>query len=76
MEIIRDVLAELFSMFVTDARLTIVTLLLVIIVARLVLLLHMAALIAGLVLLFGCCAIIVEATSREMKLRAKRQADF
>ncbi len=72
MEIIRDVLAELLSMFVTDARLTIVTLLLIVVVAGLVSVLHVAAIVAGLVLLLGCCAIIIEATFREMKLRVKR----
>jgi hypothetical protein len=72
MEIIRDVLLELLSMFVTDVRLTTVTLLLVAVVAGLVVLLHVSPMIAGLVLLFGCCAIIIEATFREMKLRAKR----
>jgi hypothetical protein len=72
MEILKDVFAELFSMFVTDARLTFVTLLLVVAVAVLVAVLHVSPLIAGLVLLFGCCAIIIEATFREMKLRAKR----
>jgi hypothetical protein len=71
-EIIRDVLSELLSMFVTDARLTIVTLLLVVVVAGFVSVLHVAAIVAGLVLLLGCCAIIIEATFREMKLRAKR----
>jgi hypothetical protein len=72
MEILKDVFAELFSMFVTDARLTGVTLLLVVAVGVLVSLLRVSPLIAGLVLLFGCYAIIIEATFREMKLRAKR----
>lgn len=72
MNILKDVLAELFSMFVTDARLTGVTLLLILVVAALVALLHVSPIIAGMVLLLGCCAIIVEATFRETKLRAKR----
>ena len=72
MEILKDVLAELFSMFVTDARLTVVTLLLILVVAALVAMLHISPIIAGVVLLLGCCAIIIEATFREMKLRAQR----
>jgi hypothetical protein len=72
MELVKDVFAELFSMFVTDARLSIITVLLVFVVAGLVSLFHVLPLIAGFTLLLGCCAIIVEATLREMKLRAKR----
>ena len=72
MEIIKDVLAELFSMFVTDARLTLATLILVAVVAILLLVLHVNALIGGLLLLLGCIAIIIEATIRETKARTKR----
>ena len=72
MGILKDVLAELFSMFVTDARLTLTTLFLVALVAMLMMVLHVNALVCGLVLLFGCFAIIIEATFRETKARAKR----
>ena len=72
MEIIKDVLAELFSMFVTDARLTLATLILVAVVAILILVLHVNPLMGGLVLLLGCIAIVIEATIRETKSRAKR----
>ena len=72
MEIIKEVLAELFSMFVTDARLTVTTLLLVGLVAVLVLVLHINTMIGGLALLLGCFAIVIEATLRETKARAKR----
>ena len=72
MEIIKDVLAELFSMFVTDARLTLATLILVAVVAILLLVLHVNALIGGLLLLLGCFAIVIEATIRETKVRTKR----
>ncbi len=72
MEIIKDVLAELFSMFVTDARLTLATIILVAVVAILILALHVNSLVAGLVLLLGCFAIVIEATIRETKVRVKR----
>ena len=72
MEIIKDVLAELFSMFVTDARLTLATLILIAVVAILILVLHVNPLMGGLVLLLGCIAIVIEATIRETKARAKR----
>jgi hypothetical protein len=72
MEIIKDVLAELFSMFVTDARLTLATIILVAVVAILILALHVNSLVGGLVLLLGCFAIVIEATIRETKVRVKR----
>ena len=73
MEIIKDVLTELFSMFVTDMRLTLVTLALVALVAVLLLLLHISAMICGLLLLVGCFAILIEATYRETKARAVKR---
>ena len=72
MEIIKDVLAELFSMFVTDARLTLATLLLVALAAILIVVLQVNTFIGGGVLLIGCFAIVIEATVRETKARAKR----
>ena len=71
MEIIKDVLVELFSMFVTDMRLTLTTLGLVALVAILIIVLHVNALFAGLILLLGCFAIVIEAAAREAKLRKK-----
>ncbi len=71
MEIIKDVLVELFSMFVTDMRLTLTTLGLVGLVAILIIVLQVNALIAGLILLLGCIAIVVEAAAREAKSRKK-----
>ena len=71
MEIIKDVLVELFSMFVTDMRLTLTTLGLVALVAILIIVLHVNALFAGLILLLGCFAIVIEAAAREAKLRRK-----
>ena len=72
MEIIKDVLVELFSMFVTDARLTLATLLLVALAAILIVVLQVNTFIGGGVLLIGCFAIVIEATVRETKARAKR----
>ncbi len=48
MGILKDVLAELFSMFVTDARLTLTTLFIVALVAMLMMVLHVNALVCGL----------------------------
>ena len=72
MEVLKDVLAELFSMFVTDARLTLSTLALVLVVAALTVGLGLQPLIGGLVLLVGCIGIVVEATIRETQKRAQR----
>ena len=71
MEIIKDVLVELFSMFVTDMRLTLTTLGLVGLVAILIIFLQVNTLIAGLILLLGCFCIVIEAAAREAKLRKK-----
>ena len=73
MEIIKEVLVELISMFVTDLRLTIATLALVAAVAGLVLVLHINALTCGLILLLGCFAIVMEAAIRETKSRAAKR---
>ncbi len=71
MEIIKDVLVELFSMFVTDMRLTLTTLGLVLFAALLIMVLQVNSLIVGLILLLGCFAIVIEATVRETKARRK-----
>ena len=71
MEIIKDVLVELFSMFVTDMRLTLTTLGLVVLAAILIIALQVNTLIVGLILLLGCFAIVIEATVRETKARRK-----
>ena len=71
-EILKDVLAELLSMFITDARLTVATLLLVSAVATSITGFHVNVLAGGAVLLIGCIAIVVEAAFRETKLKAKK----
>ena len=72
MEIIKEVLLELFSMFVTDMRLTLTTLGLVVLVAILMSL-HAGPILGGAVLLLGCFAIIIEATVRETKIRGNKR---
>ena len=61
MSILRDVLAELFGMFVADARLTIAILCVVAVTAGLVDLAGTAPLIGGVVLLAGCLAVLIAA---------------
>ena len=72
MSIVGDVFKELLGMFLTDARLTTLILLLVAIVGGLVAALPVEPFLAGGVLLFGCLAILVEAACRGAKGRAHR----
>jgi hypothetical protein len=67
MSIFKEVFSELLSMFITDARLTLTTLVLVALVAAMMQLLHVQSLIAGLVLVCGCALIVIEATARETR---------
>lgn len=69
MSIIVEVVKELVSMFLADARLTIATLILVAVVAALINALHIAPLVGGAVLLAGCVAILIAAAAREAKRR-------
>ncbi|MGP2493548.1 hypothetical protein ACTDI4_18215 [Mesorhizobium sp. PUT5] len=71
MNVLGDVTRELLGMFLADGRLTLATLVLVAVVAVLLLTAHAAPLVAGLVLLGGCLAILVEATLREARHRHK-----
>lgn len=61
MTILRDVLAELFGMFVGDARLTVAVLAVVAAAAALIDLVGIDPLIGGCVLLFGCLTVVVGA---------------
>jgi hypothetical protein len=72
MNIIRDVLRELVSMFLADARLTLSTLILVAAVAGLVAVLRVGPLVGGGILIFGCLATLVEAASREARRTGRR----
>jgi len=69
MSLIREVIGELAGMFLADARLSGATLALVALVAVLLLALPLPALLGGALLLFGCLAVLVEATLREARRR-------
>jgi hypothetical protein len=71
MTILKDVFAELLSMFITDARLTLTTLALVGLVALLLTSFNLQPIIAGAVLLCGCIVIVFEATFRETQKRMR-----
>ncbi len=61
MTILKDVLDELFSMFVADARLTAAILVVVALAAVLIDGLGMSPLIGGVVLFVGCLAVLMGA---------------
>ncbi len=69
MTLIRDVLAELLSMFLADARMTVAILLLVAGVAALLKFTMLSPAGIGGFFLVGCLAIVVEATVRETRNR-------
>jgi hypothetical protein len=70
MSLIREIVAELFSMFAADGRLALGALIVIAIAAILVSALPTHPLAAGVVLLVGCLAILVAAADREAKRRA------
>jgi hypothetical protein len=59
MNILKDVLLELFGMFVADARLTLAILAIVAIAALLIDATSLPALLGGVALLVGCVVILV-----------------
>ena len=67
MKIIHEVLAELFSMFWADARMTTTLLVLVAIVAALLNYTMINPVGAGALLLVGCLATVIEATVRQAR---------
>ena len=69
MKIIQEVLAELFSMFWADARMTTTTLLLVAISAALINFTSVNMILIGTLLLLGCLGIVIEAAVRETRKR-------
>lgn len=71
MKIIQEVLAELFSMFWADARMTTAVLVLVAIVAVLINFTSINSLWLGGLLLLGSLAIVLEAAYRETRKRAR-----
>jgi len=70
MSILKDVLSELFKMFVSDARLTVAILLVVGITAALIGATSLPALAGGAVLLGGSIAVLVLSVLREARRRA------
>jgi hypothetical protein len=72
MSLIREIVAELFSMFAADGRLALGALIVIAIAAILVSALPTHPLAAGVVLLVGCLAILVAAADREAKRRASK----
>ena len=71
MKIIQEVLAELFSMFWADARMTTAVLALVAIAAVLLNFTALNPLWIGAMLLLGSLAIVIEAASRETRKRMR-----
>lgn len=65
MSILRDVLAELFSMFVGDARLTAAILAVVGFTAVLISLASLSGIAAGAILLCGSLAVLILSVRRE-----------
>ena len=71
MTILKDVLAELFSMFVGDARLTVAILAVVAVAALSISVLLLPPLIGGGLLLIGSVTVLILAVRREA-MRQKR----
>lgn len=69
MTILRDVISELFGMFLGDARLSTAILGVVALAAALIDLAHAAPLLGGAVLLLGCVAIVLESVHRAARRR-------
>lgn len=75
MNIFKDVLSELFSMFVADARLTGAILATVVIAALLINLTRLPDLVGGAVLLVGCIAVLFLSVKREAARRASQRSE-
>ena len=73
MSIFKDVLSELFSMFVADARLTAGILLIVVIAALLIGTTNLPPLAGGVFLLLGCIAVLF-LSGRRAAVRAMSDA--
>jgi len=69
MNILKDVLLELFSMFVADARLTAAILAIVVIAALMIDATGWSPLVGGAVLLLGCIAVLLLSVRREAARR-------
>lgn len=73
MSILKDVLSELFKMFVGDAWLTATILAMVLGVAALIDGTSLPPLVGGLLLLADCIAMLVLSVGREARQRARSQ---
>lgn len=71
MTILKDVLSELFSMFVGDARLSAAILIVVASAAGLIRLTGAPPLVGGAVLLAGCLAVMIGAVLRAARIHAR-----
>lgn len=69
MSILKDVLAELFKMFVSDVRLTLAILATVLAAAALIDLTNLPPLAGGAALLVGCIAVLLISVLREARRR-------
>jgi hypothetical protein len=72
MSILKDVLSELFKMFVSDARLTAAILAVVAVTAALTRGTGLSPLVGGAVLLSGSIAVLVLSVDREARRRARK----
>ena len=72
MKILQEVAVELFSMFMADARMTIITLLLVAMAAALLNFTSINPVWIGAALLVGCLVSVIQAAAREKRVRAKK----
>ncbi len=70
MKILHEVAIELFGMFVADARMTIVTLLLVAMAAMLLNFTSANPVWIGAAFLIGCLVNVIQAAVREKRIRA------
>lgn len=73
MTILKDVLRELFSMFVSDARLTAAIMAVVLVTAAITGVTELPQPAAGVFLLFGCIAVLVLSVRREAQARRSQQ---
>jgi len=73
MNIIQEVVSELFSMFMADARMTLTTLGLVALAAAFIRFTSVDPIWAGGVLLLGCILNVVNAAMREKRARMNKQ---
>lgn len=71
MTILKDVLAELFGMFLGDARLSAAILVVVAVAAGVIRLAGAPPLLGGAILLAGCLAVMIGAVLRAARARAR-----